>query len=131
VISAKVQVRIYQPVKDLPESATVGQIKQKLEKGDYAYSSHTVLVCGDIAAVFVGKWEIQPDESRLLRRFSTNDEVEGGELMCMLRLRRPMSIKEYRESHHPKFRPIVRNSGSKVELVLMPAKMVCTIPDGM
>jgi hypothetical protein len=109
----------------------MGQTKQRLEQGDYAYSSHTVLVCGDIAAVFVGKWETQPNGSRLLRKFSRNDEVEGGELLCMLRLRRPMSIKEYRESHHSAFRPVVRSPESEVELVLMPARMVCTIPDGM
>ena len=60
-----------------------------------------------------------------------SEEVEGGERMCVIKLRRPLSIEEYREAHHPDTRPLVKHMDAGVVGVLLPASMVCTIPDYM
>lgn len=102
-----------------------------IKQGDYAYTSHSVMISGDIVEVFLGKWEDRDEDTRVLRKLPEDSEDPDGELMCVLRLRRPMTIEEYRETHHPRFRPMVRSLDSKVKLVLVPTEMTCTIPDGM
>lgn len=111
----------------------MGHTSQSISKGDYAYSSHSVLVSGDIVDVFVGRWEWQNDDTRVLRKYPIEEEgnVVGGEMMCVLKLRRPMTMAEYRESHHPDFRPMAKPTATEVELVLLPTSMACTIPDAM
>lgn len=109
----------------------MSKTNKSINKGDYAYSSHTVLVSGDIVDVFVGRWEWQDEDTRILRKYPRETELVGGETMCVMKLRRPMTMDEYREAHHPDFRPMVKTPDSEVELVLMPTGMACTIPDGM
>lgn len=101
----------------------------RLEKGKYAYSSHSLFIAGEIIDVFTGVWQQVGDSRALIK--CEDDKVEGGELMCVIKLRQPMSIPEYRESHHPNIRPLVKHLESHVIAVLLPAEMVCTIPDFM
>lgn len=102
-----------------------------VQEGDYAISSHSVLISGDVIDVFLGRWEWQDDDRRILRKYEPEAHVVGGEMMCVLKLRRPMTMSEYKESHHPEFRPMIKSLESDVELVLMPTGMALTIPDGM
>lgn len=102
----------------------------RLEKGKYAYGSHSVFISGEIIDVFTGVWQ-QIGEGRALVKCEEGEEVEGGELMCVIKLRRPMTVDEYREAHHPQVRPLVKSLDSKVIAALLPAEMVCTIPDFM
>ena len=105
----------------------MSQTSPSIEKGD----SHSVLVSGDIVDVFVARWEDHPI-GRALIRYDVDNSPPDGELMCVIRLRHPMSIEEYRESsHHPQTRPLMKSPQDKVEAVLLPASMACTIPDFM
>jgi len=107
----------------------MSQTRQRLTKGVYAYCSHSLLLTGEIFDVFVGKW-LTKDDTRVLQKFPPED-LENGELMCLLKLRRPISLKDYREVHHPSLRPMVQSQRTDVSMLLMPAAMACTIPDGM
>lgn len=113
----------------------MSQTQQRLTKGAYAYCSHTLLLSGDIQDVFVGRWLETEDESgstrRVLQKFPPEITVEKGELMCVLQLRRPLTLSDYKEIHHHSIRPMVQSLDDDVSMVLLPASMVCTIPDGM
>jgi len=101
-----------------------------LEKGVYAYSAHSTFVSGDVMDVFVARWEDHPSGRALVK--CQSDNLAAGELMCVIRLRRPMTLVEYGEAHHPDTRPLVLKGGTpQVEAVLLPASMACTIPDSM
>lgn len=111
-----------------------GQTQQGLTKGAYAYCSHSLFVSGDIMDVFVGRWltkEGPGGSARILQKFPPDEQVDGGSLLCVLKLRRPLSLPDYREVHHPELRPLVQNLDDDVKMVLVPADMLCTIPDGM
>lgn len=105
----------------------------RLEKGKYAISSHALCISGDIADVFTGIWK-ETGQGRAL--IKCDGDIVGGELMCVIKLRRPMTIPEYREYHHPNIRPLVKspetdNDEAAIVAVLLPSTMVCTIPDFM
>jgi len=108
----------------------MSKIRSGLEKGRYAYSSHSVFVSGNIVDVFVGKWA-DHEKGRVLVKCPEGADESEGELMLVLHLRRAMTISEYQETPHPMIRPLVKRPGAKVEAVLMPANMACTIPDSM
>lgn len=108
----------------------MGKLRAGLERGKYAYSSHSVFVSGDIVDVFVGKWA-DHEMGRVLVKCPEGTDESEGELMLVLHLRRAMTIAEYQETPHPMIRPLVKFRGAKVEAVLMPADMACTIPDSM
>jgi hypothetical protein len=107
----------------------MSQTHSRLAKGKYAYSSHSLLISGDIIDVFTGVWKATPTGARAL--IKCEGDVPGGEPLCVIKLRNPLSIEEYREAHHPEIRPLVKNHESPVQAVLLPAAMVCTIPDYM
>ena len=109
----------------------MSQTQQRLTKGVYAYSSHSLLLAGDIVDVFIGRWFTKDDSTRILQKFPPEHEVEHGKLMCVLKLRRPIPLAVYREVHHPELRPMIQSQNEDVRMVLLPADMVCTIPDGM
>jgi len=112
----------------------MSQTQQSLTKGTYAYCSHSLFISGDVVEIFVGKWLIKETASgstRILQKFPPEAEVDGGGLLCVLKLRRPITLADYRESHHPALRPMVRNLEEDVTMVLVPAELLCTIPDGM
>lgn len=114
----------------------MGQTQQRLERGQYAYSAHSLQLAGDIQDVFIGQWATPEGvPGRKLTRFDVDEDVPNGQLMCVLRLRRPLSIKDYRALRHPSIRPIAKtvNSSinSSIEYLLMDADVVCTFPDGM
>ena len=110
----------------------MSQTKGQIAKGEYAYSSHSVFISGDIVDVFIGRWILKEDgNTRILQKFPSDHEVDHGHLMCVLKLRSPIPIDEYREIHHPALRPMVQNLDDDVAMVLLPAEMACTIPDGM
>jgi len=100
----------------------------RLEKGKYAYSSHSLFVSGDVIDVFTGMWK-ETGQGRAL--IKCDGDIVGGELMCVVKLRRPMSVQEYRDVHHPDIRPLIRDMDADVQAVLIPASMACTIPDYM
>lgn len=100
----------------------------RLEKGKYAYSSHSLMISGDIIDVFTGVWKDVPSGRALIK---CEGDIAGGELMCVIKLRRPLSLDEYREIHHQDIRPLVRHPDHDVAAALLPAGMVCTIPDYM
>lgn len=106
----------------------MSQTHSRLEKGKYAYSSHSVMISGDIADVFTGIWKDVPSGRALIK---CEGDITDGELMCVIKLRRPLSLEDYRTEHHPAIRPLVRQPGNEVAAVLLPAGMVCTIPDYM
>jgi hypothetical protein len=110
----------------------MSQTQPKLERGEFAYSSHSLRLAGSIHDVFIGKWET-PDgeECRKLKRFNLGEEVPGGELMCVLRLREPMGRQDYKEFRHPGIRPVVKGVGSSIKFILMDAGVVCTFPDAI
>jgi len=99
-----------------------------LEKGVYAFSSHCPFVSGDVIDVFVGRWE-EHSRGRVLIKCQTKEESIGGDEMCVIQLRRPLTLDEYRESHHPLIRPLIHNRDEGVSAVLIPCEMVRTIPD--
>jgi len=110
----------------------MSQTKQKLERGQYAYSSHSLRLAGHIVDTFVGKWEqYRAGLGRRLLKFPPNTEVTDGQLMCLLKLRNPIHIKEYRDISHPSIRPVTENINLPIKVLLMYADVVCTIPDGM
>jgi len=110
----------------------MSQAQHKLERGQYAYSSNSLLLAGDIHDVFVGRWE-NPEgcEGRKLRRWPADETVPGGQLMCVLHLRRPLTIEDFKPIRHPSIRPIAKSVDSSIEYLLMDADIVCTFPDGM
>ena len=104
-----------------------------LEPGHYAYCSHTLLLDGNIVECFVGRWE-QPEEeenSRRLHKYPPGSEVDGGMLMYVLRLKKPITVEAYREIHHPSIRPLVPNPEEDIKLLLMTSDVVCTLPNAM
>lgn len=101
-----------------------------LHKGDFAMAAHSVFISGDVMAVFQGKW-MDRDEGRALVKLPDDVDVEGAESMCVIKLRRPMSIEEYREAHHPEVRPLIKEMGADIQAVLIPTELVLTIPDGL
>ena len=110
------------------------QTQQRLTKGTYAYCSHALILSGDVEDVFVGRWMARTFDggtTRVLQKFPPGEKIEHGQLLCVLRLRRPISLDEYREVHHPALRPMVQSVDDDVVMVLAPAEMLCTIPDGM
>jgi len=114
----------------------VGQIQKGLSKGSYAYSIHSLLLAGDVVDMFIGKWKNRDDSNgRMLMKFPAHAEVEGGKLMCILKLRRPISLDDYKPVHHRSMRPLLKRSdeGEKrdVVMLLIPADMLCVIPDRM
>jgi hypothetical protein len=113
----------------------MSRTQQRLTKGAYAYCSHSLLLSGDIVDVFIGRWKIKDNEdgppTRVLQKFPPDQEVERGTLMCFLKLRRPVSLSEYRDLHHSSIRPMVQSLEEDVTMLLLPADLLCTIPDGM
>ncbi len=109
----------------------MGKIRSGLEAGRYAYSAHSLLLSGDIVEVFIGRWETTSETSRVLKKYPIEETVDEGEVLCTIKLRRPISLDEYREVHRPEIRPMVRSVGADVSMVMLPANMVCTIPDSM
>lgn len=113
----------------------MSQTHHGLVKGAYAYCSHSLLLTGDIVEVFMGRFspvtDPNGDQSSILEKFSPDDEVENGHLMCVLKLRRPISLEDYRNVHHELIRPVVQNLSDDVQMILLPADMLCTIPDSM
>lgn len=114
----------------------MGQIQKGLSKGSYAYSSHSLLLAGDVVDVFIGKWKTRDEsEDRMLVKFPPHAEVEGGKLMCILKLRRPIPLDDYKPVHRRPMRPLLKRSddGEKrdVVMLLIPADMLCVIPDRM
>lgn len=109
----------------------MSQTQQSLKKGDYAYAAHSLLLSGDVIDVFVGRWITTDESTRILQKFPPEKKVDEGQLMCVLKLRRPITLNEYREVHHPAIRPLVKSVGEDVNMVLMAAEMACTFPDGL
>jgi len=113
----------------------MSQTSNGLVKGAYAYCSHSLLLAGDIAEVFRGKFvpKTKDDgaEASVLQKFPIDDDVEGSHLMCVLKLRRPISLDDYRSVHHQSIRPMVQQMSDDVQMLLLRAEMLCTIPDGM
>jgi hypothetical protein len=115
-------------------STAMSQTQQRLTKGTYAYCSHSLLLSGDVVEVFVGRWIVQATEdgeTRVLQKFPPEAEIKDGFLLCVLKLRRPITLGDYREVHHPSLRPMVQSLEDDVQMVLVRAEMLCTIPDGM
>ena len=110
----------------------MSQTRQRLSRGDYVYSAHSLRLAGNVVDVFVGRWEMSEDgQPRKLFKYSADVEVEGGQLMCVLRLRDPISVEDYREVHHPDIRPITKSTSDDIKLILMTADIACTLPDSM
>ncbi|MGD9727496.1 MAG: hypothetical protein AB7L09_03125 [Nitrospira sp.] len=106
----------------------MSRTRNRLEKGKYAYSSHSLLISGDIVDVFTGVWRDIDGKRALIR---CDGDIVGGEPMCVIKLRRPMTLAEYGQVHHPALRPMVKHADADISAVLMPAGMACTIPDYM
>lgn len=102
----------------------------RLIKGKYAYSSHSLMISGEIIDVFTGLWKTDGEHQTLVK-CTDSAKVEGGEVMCIVKLNRPMTVFEYKDSYHPEVRPLVKSIDAYVEAVLIPGSMVCTIPDFM
>ena len=110
----------------------MSKIQPGLERGRYAYSSHSLRLAGSIHDVFIGRWETSEGSGyRKLRRFELGEEVPDGKLMCVLRLRKPLPHDDYKNHKHPSIRPITKQLGSPIEFILMDADIVCTFPDAM
>jgi hypothetical protein len=110
----------------------MSQTQPILERGRYAYSSHSLQLAGNIEDVFIGQWE-SPEglAGRKLKRFDVSADVPNGQLMCVLKLRSPISIEDYKPVMHPAVRPVAKTVGAPIEYLLMDADVVCTFPDGM
>lgn len=109
----------------------LGQIPSK---GDYCCSSHSAVIAGDIEDVFYGKWTTTQDQAkrRALLRFIGDEHPDDAELLCIVKLRYPLTRAEYQPVHHTKIRPLLRKvGGDKIEVVIVPAAMVRTIPASM
>ena len=106
----------------------MGQTEPGLAKGEYACSEHSLLISGDVIDIFVGRWEDRP-KGRVLVKCGEDGVLSGGQPMCILRLRRPITIAEYRKLHHPMIRPLIKSPENKIEGVIMPTSMACTIPN--
>jgi hypothetical protein len=117
------------------QERAMSQTHERLAKGRYAYSSHSLRIAGDIAEVFIAKWENHQGGERL-HKYPPHADIKGGALVCVLRLRKPIPMEEYKELHHPSMRPIVKRpeleiDELKVHAVLMDSSMVCTFPDSI
>ena len=111
----------------------MGHAQERLTKGRYVYSSHSLRITGDIIDVFIGRWEKIDSATRKLLKYPSHSKIDGGVLMCAVRLRRPISTIEFSKVSHGSIRPLVhqRDSDSDIEVVLMDAEVVCTHPDSM
>jgi len=111
----------------------MGQTQQRLKRGRYAYSSHSLQLAGDIEDVFIGLWETPEGlPGRKLKRFDVDADVPDGQLMCVLKLRSPLTVEDYKPVRHPSIRPITKTAASSaIEYLLMDADVVCTFPDGI
>ena len=109
----------------------MNKIRSGLENGKFAYSSHSLLLAGNIVDVFIGKWQTKTETSRVMVKFPPEQTVEGGEAMCVIKLRRPLPLDEYRTVHHPEVRPLLAKLGADVEMVMLPASMTSIFPDAM
>ena len=101
-----------------------------LKRGHYAFCAHTLLLDGNIEESFMGLW--QPAEEcpgRKLIKYPVHTVVAGGKLMYLLRLKRPITVEQYKEVHHPDIRPLVSNIDSAIHLLLMTDDVVQTLPD--
>jgi len=101
-----------------------------LHKGDFAISAHSVFISGNVIDVFKGKWTAHAN-GRALIKCPEGSDVDGSQMMCVIKLRRPMTLEEYREAHHPDIRPLIKSHDANIEAVLMPVEMAQTIPWGM
>ena len=106
----------------------MSQLRHGLEKGKYAYSKHSLFISGDIVELFTGMWK-DVEDGKLLVKCPDGVDLVGGIPMCAIKLRRPLTLDEYRENHHPDVRPLIKSPDPIVLAVILPTAMVCTIPD--
>lgn len=107
---------------------------ERLAPGTYTYCKHTLLLDGIVREVFVGKWVQDPDhEGRHLYKFPTGVSVPGGTTMCIVNLKRPVTIDEFRSIRREGIHPVVSSTddNTTVSAILVTASLAETLPNGM
>lgn len=101
-----------------------------LEPGHYAFCSHTPFLDGNVLTGFIGRWE-ESESGRALHKFPLDSEIDGGELMYLLQLKKPISIAEYREVHRDGIHPLVPHPEADIIHLLVVDSMLHTLPNAM
>lgn len=107
---------------------------EPLTPGTYAFCEHTLLLDGVVREVFIGKWLEDPEHNaRHLHKFPNGTEVDGGIPMCIVTLKRPISIAEFKAVHRAGIHPVVSSPGqhSVIHTVLLTNNLAATLPNSM
>jgi hypothetical protein len=92
------------------------------------------VLSGIIIESFIGKWTTDDrDDLPVLLRSPPELELDDGELMCIVKLRIPVSLFKYVTVHKKQIRPLIKSSDEtrSVVMVIIPFHMLCTLPNGM
>lgn len=106
---------------------------EPLVPGAYAFCDHTLLLDGTVREVFVGKWIVDPaHEGRHLYKFPPGTSVPGGNTMCIVNLKKPISIDQFRTVKRDGIHPVVSVDGAtSIAAILLTADLASTLPNGM
>jgi hypothetical protein len=92
------------------------------------------LLDGVIREVFVGKWVTDPIlPERHLYKFPRGTSVTDGATMCIVNLKRSLTIDEFRSVRREGIHPVISSDGEVVSIstILLTANLTATLPNGM
>lgn len=107
---------------------------EPLTPGTYTFCDHTLLLDGVVREVFVGKWTADPEcEGRHLYKFPTGTSVPGGVTMCIVNLKRPVTIEQFRTVRREGIHPVISAAGPNetIAAILITADLAATLPNGL
>lgn len=110
------------------------EICEPLTPGTYAFCEHTLLLDGVIREVFVGRWISDPNRGeRHLYKFPRGTSVPDGATMCIVNLKRSLTIDEFRSVRREGIHPVISSDGevTVISSILLTADLAATLPNGM